>query len=31
MKRLLVLAVLLWVARWATLMVAAYLERRRPQ
>ena len=30
MKRLLVLAALFWVGRWAALMLAAYLERRRP-
>jgi hypothetical protein len=31
MKRLLALAVVLWVARWALPMLASYLERRRPQ
>jgi hypothetical protein len=30
MKRLLVAAGALWVGRWAALMLAAYLERRRP-
>jgi hypothetical protein len=29
--RLLKWAVVLWVARWCALMLAAYLERRRPQ
>jgi hypothetical protein len=24
-------AAILWVARWCALMLAAYLERRRPQ
>ena len=31
MKRLLILVVVFWVARWAVLMAASYLERRRPQ
>ncbi len=31
MRRLLLLAVGLWIARWAVLMVASYLEHRRPQ
>jgi hypothetical protein len=31
MRRLLAVAVVLWLGRWATLMLAAYLERRRPQ
>jgi hypothetical protein len=31
MKRLLVAAGVLWVGRWVTLMLAAYLERRRPK
>jgi hypothetical protein len=30
MKRLLGVAALFWVGRWAALMFAAYLERRRP-
>ena len=31
MKRLVILVVGLWVARWAVLMAASYLEHRRPQ
>ena len=31
MRRLLLVAVGLWVARWVVLMVASYLEHRRPQ
>jgi hypothetical protein len=31
MKRLLVAAGVLWVGRWAALMLAAYLERQRPK
>jgi hypothetical protein len=31
MRRLLLLLVGLWVARWAVLMLASYLENRRPQ
>ncbi len=31
MKRFLGAAVVLWVGRWATLMLASYLERRRPR
>jgi hypothetical protein len=31
MKRLLAAAAVLWVGRWAVLMFAAYLERRRPK
>jgi hypothetical protein len=31
MRRLLAVAVVLWLGRWSTLMLAAYLERRRPQ
>ena len=31
MRRLLLLAVGRWVARWAVLAVASYLEHRRPQ
>jgi hypothetical protein len=31
MRRLLLLAVGLWTARWAVLMLASYLEHRRPQ
>jgi len=30
-KKLLAAAVVLWVGRWAVLMVASYLERRRPK
>ena len=30
-RRLLLLAIGLWVTRWAVLMVASYLEHRRPQ
>jgi len=30
-RKLLLLAVGLWVARWAVLMIASYLEHRRPQ
>jgi hypothetical protein len=29
--RLLVAAGVLWIGRWMTLMLAAYLERRRPK
>jgi hypothetical protein len=29
MKRVLAAAVVVWVGRWAALMIAAYLERRR--
>jgi hypothetical protein len=29
-KKFLVGAALLWLGRWAALMLAAYLERRRP-
>jgi hypothetical protein len=31
MKRLLLVAALVWLGRWAVLMLASYLERRRPQ
>jgi hypothetical protein len=31
MRRLLLLAVGLWIARWGVLMLASYLEHRRPQ
>ena len=31
MKRLLAAAAVLWVGRWAVLMLASYLERRRPK
>ena len=31
MKRLLFAAAALWVLRWAVLMLAAYLEHRRPR
>ena len=31
MRRLLLLVTGVWVARWVVLMVASYLEHRRPQ
>lgn len=31
MRRLLVAAAVLWVARWAVPVLASYLERRRPK
>jgi hypothetical protein len=31
MKRLLLAAALLWVARWGVLVLASYLDRRRPK
>jgi hypothetical protein len=30
-RRILLLVVVLWVGRWAVLMLASYLEHRRPQ
>jgi hypothetical protein len=30
-RRILLLGVVLWVGRWAVLMLASYLEHRRPQ
>jgi hypothetical protein len=31
MKRVLAWVAALWIVRWCALMLAAYLERRRPQ